>query len=116
MEKMIGYCGINCGECGTFIATLTNDYERKVRSAQNWTNVLGYPTRPEDINCEGCTANGRIFGFCAACEIRKCARERKVTNCAYCIDYACSRLTKIHAEEPEARARLGEMRKTSFDD
>jgi hypothetical protein len=38
--------------------------------------------------------------------IRKCAREKKVANCAYCADYPCQKLSAFLAQAPEAKATL----------
>ncbi len=40
--------------------------------------------KPEYVNCDGCTADGRLIEYCKICEIRNCAIEKGVENCAYC--------------------------------
>jgi hypothetical protein len=66
----------------------------------------------QDItDCDGCCAGtGRLFSGCARCEIRKCAIERELTSCAYCIDYCCEKLLKHFETDPSARDRLEKLR------
>ena len=66
----------------------------------------------EDItDCDGCLTEGKqLFSACNACPIRNCAREKKLTNCAYCPDYVCSNLEQFFHTEPTAKARLDKIR------
>jgi predicted nucleic acid binding AN1-type Zn finger protein len=112
MEKIIAYCGIVCSECPAYIATQNNDDAKRRETAEQWTKQFGHEMKPEDINCDGClTDTGRIVSYCAICEIRKCARERGMVNCAYCDDYACDKLEKFFEMAPMFRATLDEIRK-----
>ena len=111
-EKMIAYCGITCSECPTFIATQKNDDKMREDTAKKWSEMFKAPIKPADINCDGCpTDSTRLFGYCAQCEIRKCARDKGVKNCAYCADYPCDKLTAFLKNAPEAKALLDEIRK-----
>jgi hypothetical protein len=68
----------------------------------------------QDItDCDGCRSlTGRLFSGCAQCDIRRCALERHLTSCAFCVDYACERLLKHFETDPGAQARLEIMRST----
>ena len=45
-------------------------------------------------DCDDCrTEGGRLFSGCEKCEIRKCAQQRELENCAYCEEYACEKLS-----------------------
>jgi hypothetical protein len=44
------------------------------------------------------------------CEIRKCARGRKVATCADCADYGCATLAGFLKNVPDAKARLESIR------
>ena len=69
----------------------------------------GYHTG--DINCDGCKSDSkRLINYCSICEIRKCAQEQGVENCAYCSDYACEKLTKFFAMVPHAKTSLEKIR------
>ena len=111
MEKMIAFCGLTCTECPAFIATQKNDDKERKRVAEMWSKEFKVDMKPEDINCEGCLVDSEnLFGHCKICEIRKCGKEKKVKNCAYCDDYACDKLTEIFKAAPEAKATLDGIR------
>ncbi len=110
-EEMIGYCGIDCTSCDAFIATQANDSALREKTAKKWSKEFNYPgLRPEDISCNGCLSNGPLFSHCHDCEIRKCAMEKGVKNCAYCSDYPCEKLQKFHERVPSAKATLDGLR------
>jgi len=110
--KMISYCGLICTECPTFLATQGNDDDKRKEVAELWSKQYGLPLKPQDMNCDGCLSEkGRIFGHCKVCETRKCARDKKLPNCAYCEDYACKKLDFIFKSAPAAKKSLDEIRK-----
>lgn len=112
MEKIIAYCGITCSECPAFIATKNNDDAKRKETAELWSKKYNHDMKTEDINCDGClTETGRIIGYGAFCEIRKCGQERGVENCAYCGDYACEKLEKFFEMAPMFRDTLDEIKK-----
>jgi hypothetical protein len=110
--QMIAYCGIACSECPTFLATQKNDDRMREETARKWSEMFKAPIKPADINCDGCPAEStRLFGYCAQCDIRKCARDKGVENCAGCADYPCPKLAAFLKNAPEAKALLDEIRK-----
>lgn len=110
---MIAFCGINCLECGAFQATKTDDDEKRAEVAQLWSKQYNADIKPEDINCMGCHAGiDAVFSHCKVCGIRKCGREKKIANCAFCDDYACEKLDMIFNALPEAKKRLDNLRLT----
>lgn len=119
MEKIIGHCGVTCTDCPIFKATKMNDDAERNRVAELWTKEYGHPLwtkeyghpLPEDINCEGCLTRGtRVFNYTKICEIRKCGQERNVKNCAYCDDYKCEKISKLHEQAPKAKETLDQTR------
>lgn len=111
MDRIVAYCGIICSDCPTFKATKMDDDAERRRVAKLWTKQYGKEFKMEDINCDGCLTRGqRVFSYCNICEIRKCARERNVENCAYCEDYACKKLSKLFDEFKPAKEVLDEIR------
>jgi hypothetical protein len=70
----------------------------------------GQQRTPEDVgDCDGCkTEGGRLF--CTGCQIRKCAAEKGIENCAYCSDYPCEALEKLFTTDVGARERLDAVR------
>jgi len=112
MEKMIAFCGLICTECPAFIATQKDDDDEKRKVAEMWSKDYKVDLKPEDINCDGCVVDSeRLFSHTKVCEIRKCGMERKVTNCAYCDEYDCDKLTEFFKMAPEAKTTLDEVRK-----
>jgi hypothetical protein len=84
MSGMTAVCGLLCNECGAFIATSSDDDEKRAEVAELWSKQYGHDIKPEDVNCDGCTSDSdRLFSHCKVCEIRKCGREKAVANCAY---------------------------------
>ena len=112
MKKRIAYCGIACNECPALIATRKNDDAIRAETAKKWSKMFKSDIKPGDINCNGCTADsGPLFSYCGICEIRKCAREKKVSTCAACPEYSCQKLDTFLAQVPEARKVLEELRR-----
>lgn len=116
METMIAYCGLTCDSCPIHLATLEQDKSRQQTMrgsiAEQCSKHYGMNLQPEDItDCDGCRANtGRLFSGCLNCEIRKCASQKNIENCAYCSDYACERLKEHFSHDPSAQIRLEEVR------
>ena len=68
---------------------------------------------PEDVtDCDGCKANKRLFSGCIKCEIRSCAKQKKLENCAGCSDYACDKLMNFFSTDPQAKIMLDVIRST----
>lgn len=111
-KAVVGACGIVCSTCPAYIATQTNDDSLRAKTAQEWSEMFKADIKAENINCDGCPSNGpRLFAHCLECGIRKCAREKKLANCAACPEYACSQLQEFFAMVPQARETLEELRK-----
>ena len=112
-KKMIAKCGLVCSECPAYIATKNNDDPLREETAKKWSAMFKADIKPADINCDGCQSESqRLFSYCNSCEIRKCARERKLETCAVCPDYSCEKLDKFLADVPEARKVLEGLRNT----
>ena len=108
---MLGICGIVCTDCPAYLSTQKDDDAERKKVAEMWSKEFNAVFKVEDINCDGCTVEGRHIGHCSECEIRKCGMEKKVKNCAYCDSYPCETLTKFFEWVPDAKARLDEINK-----
>ena len=114
MEENLAYCGLICEKCPIYLATREPDegkkYKMRVEIAQEIKKHYGQDTEPEDVgDCDGCkTEGGRLF--CTDCQIRICAVEKGIANCAYCRDYPCEALEKLFTTDLEARQRLDKIR------
>jgi hypothetical protein len=111
-EKIIAKCGLGCSECPAYIATQKNDDALRAETAKKWSEMFKADIKPTDINCDGCQSeSARLFSYCQTCDIRKCAREKKVETCAACPEYSCAKLDAFLAQVPEARKVLEGLRK-----
>ena len=64
MKEMISFCGLDCHECGAFLATKEDDDQKRAKVAQEWSRLFKAEIKPEDINCEGCLSDGgRLFNY-----------------------------------------------------
>ena len=110
METMISYCGLDCSQCPSFIASRDNDNELRVKTALAWSEQFNTVFAPESIDCSGCRATGVHGPYCSMCSIRACAMEKGVATCAHCADYGCEKLAKVHAMDTQCKMRLDEIR------
>lgn len=112
MEPMIGYCGLVCTECEAYVATQANDWPALERMAAKAREEYGQPqATAQGVLCDGCLATtGRQCGYCSECQVRACAVERGMVNCAHCPDYACQKLEGFFGMAPVARDTLESIR------
>jgi hypothetical protein len=111
MEKMIAFCGLDCTECPTLLATREDNDQKRKQVAELWSKEYKADFKPEDINCDGClSGNGRLFSHCSVCEIRLCGREKALKNCAFCQDYPCQKLSAFFQMVPRGKVTLEEIR------
>lgn len=85
----IAYCGYDCTKCPIYQASIKNDIQL--------LKILSYSNDNVDINkikCLGCLENNQNK-YCMNCNIRLCAKEKKVTNCGKCDFFPCDNLKLI---------------------
>ncbi len=111
MEPMISFCGLLCNECPAYIAKQEDNDELRKRTAEQWSKQFKMDMKPEDINCDGCVAEGVHSGYCRVCEIRKCGMKKELESCAMCDAYACDKVTMIHQHDHKCKERLDALRK-----
>lgn len=112
---MIAYCGLVCSDCDAYHMSQCDDPEARERVAARWRVAYRRPdATADDVVCDRCTAQGRLWLRCVECPIRACAMARGVTNCAYCDDYdTCEPLNELLAAIPAARETLDAIRAAS---
>ena len=92
MEKMIGYCGYDCGRC----AARSDDPEVRQKLVDGWRKIFGHQNyTAENVRCDGCRADGRLAD--KQCKARPCAIERGVESCAHCDDFVCDKVRGLLA-------------------
>ena len=92
------------------MATQSDDDEGRKKVAEKWSETLGIEIKPEQINCDGCLSDGRLFFYCQSCDKRKCCMEKNIENCAYCADYPCKKLDNVFRAVPQAKDTLDRIR------
>ena len=112
MDRIIAHCGLDCSGCPAYVATEANDRAALEQVAAQWREQFKSPEITADsIICDGCRGgNGRLAEYCSVCEIRACAVDRAVVNCAHCGDYGCEKLENFFAHAAEARQTLDAIR------
>jgi len=104
MKNNIGFCGLDCSKCEAFIATATNDNKLREKTAKEWMeryirkNMNRPSVKKEDINCYGCKSSGPIYLYCQKCQVRVCAKFKKVNDCAECNLYKCENLIQLQSK------------------
>jgi len=103
----IACCGLDCGACPAYHAAERLSVEERQAVAEKWNAEFGGTHTVADIDCVGCTHEGRHAPYCASgCEIRTCAVEKSVATCAECTSFACDKLTGFFAMAAEAKVNL----------
>ena len=97
LQPHIAYCGLDCSGCDVYQATKFDDDDLRQAYADKVFDQFKIQVEPATINCHGCRDERPKSGFCAVCEVRKCAIDRGLENCAFCVDYGCEKLQKVHA-------------------
>lgn len=108
MDKMIGYCGIDCSRCDVYIATINDDDELRAKTAEKWSELNRVTITPDMLNCVGCRCDGVKTYYCSdMCEIRKCAEAREYDSCGSCGEaVSCKKLAMIITDNEEARKNV----------
>ena len=94
--RLIGICGIYCGDCPSYLAPRLNDAAELEARAQRDGVTL------DEASCDGCHSDNLTPG-CAVCGpgFRQCAAEHGLTWCFECPDFPCQRLEDfkdVHVE------------------
>jgi hypothetical protein len=107
----IAYCGLDCGACPAYHAAERLTMPERQGVADLWAAKYGGTFIAEEIDCVGCTHEGRHIPHCEdQCEIRKCAMAKSVATCAECADYGCAKVAGLLDSVPEAKANLAARR------
>lgn len=93
----MAFCGLDCSDCAIYVASKTGDDSLRQAYAAHESARWKIEIDASRLNCHGCKDLQPKSGFCATCEVRKCAMERQLENCATCAEYPCSKLDRVHA-------------------
>ena len=114
MEKM-AFCGLLCGECPVYLATITGDGDLRARLARDYAAADFHP-RAEDMTCRGCRSQAPCAVMCGACPMRLCAMERGAESCGRCPDYPCGTVKRMLPAGAPHRLRLDAIHAAAGED
>ena len=89
---LAGACGLYCEACGIYRMYKDRDTERLERAARDV-----FHCRPEEIRCEGCRGPSDCL-WSPECRILACTRERGISFCYECADFACDDLSAFSTD------------------
>ncbi|MCG8565076.1 MAG: DUF3795 domain-containing protein [Desulfobacterales bacterium] len=113
MEETIAFCGLDCSQCPSFLATRADDDKARNQVSKWLARTYDIHIPPREINCDGCQdKNGRRLSYCAQCKVRACAVAKEFSTCAQCPDQPCADLKTFHAFSPEAEKAFNRLVKT----
>ncbi len=93
---MRAYCGLDCGSCPTYLATVADDDEKRSETAAFYRKAFKFDVTEKDINCDGCPSGSEtLFSFCRDCQVRRCCSEKNLDHCGLCPDAPCEHLNKM---------------------
>ena len=108
MKTMIAYCGLDCEMCDAYQATVHDDRALREKTAKLWSELNHVTILPEQIDCEGCRADGKKTVYCdSLCRIRQCALKKGVETCGDCPEMeTCPTVAAVISNNPGARRNL----------
>jgi hypothetical protein len=91
-QELVSPCGLYCGVCGIYCATVIDDKHLKEKLA------LAYGDTPDKINCGGCRS-ASVYWYCAVCAIKSCATEKAYLGCHQCESFPCDKIENFPVPE-----------------
>ena len=91
-KETVAPCGLYCGVCGVYQATITNDEELKAKFAK----AYGVPAA--ELACRGCRSD-IVFSYCRVCGIKSCTTERALEGCHQCEEFPCAKVEAFPVPE-----------------
>ena len=104
----LAYCGLNCGECLIYLASINQNTDEQVRLAKEYSTETCKFTKA-DMYCLGCHSETTSEKMCGGCEIRKCGMEKYCKNCAECYDFPCSIIEKYLGDNSDNLNNLKQL-------
>jgi hypothetical protein len=91
-EETVAPCGLYCGVCGVYRATINNDEELREKFAK------AYGVSPADLVCRGCNSD-TVFMYCRVCSIKACTTEKGIEGCYLCDAFPCEKVEAFPVAE-----------------
>jgi len=88
-KHLAAVCGLYCGACTIYRARKDGNHEGIEQIARAMSSFIS--VTPEELDCDGCLAGGRLTPYCRQCAMRVCPDKKPgVTRCSDCPDFPCS--------------------------
>lgn len=68
--------------------------DRRSELSDAWFEYFGFRVPPEEIACDGCSADPRAKIQDSGCPVRPCVLSRGLENCSACGDYPCDSISE----------------------
>jgi predicted RNA-binding Zn-ribbon protein involved in translation (DUF1610 family) len=91
-KDLLSPCGLYCGVCGIYYASIHNDTALKEKLAR------AYGETPDKIACGGCRSNN-VYWYCTVCSIKKCTIEKGFEGCYQCEEFPCTMVENFPVPE-----------------
>jgi len=91
-QETVAPCGLYCGVCGVYRATINNDEELRGKFAK------AYGVSPADLVCHGCRSD-TVFMYCRVCGIKACTTEKGIEGCHMCDAFPCDKVEAFPVAE-----------------
>lgn len=91
-KELAAPCGLYCGVCGIYQATVTDNQKLKEKLA------VFYHETPDKIRCKGCLSD-TVYWYCSSCPIKSCAIEKKIEGCHQCDQFPCEKIESFPVGE-----------------
>lgn len=78
----LAYCGLNCGECPIYLASISGNTQEQTRLANEYsTDACKF--LKDDMFCLGCRSGATSEKMCGGCEMRTLGlKKRRDLNCS----------------------------------
>lgn len=99
------FCGHDCSRCLTYLATVNNDEELRVKSQRFYKDKFNLDIPLEKLRCLGGRSEG-VFYMCNGCPWMKCAKEKGLSACSECVEYPCKPLAEYQEKYVNKRNQI----------
>ncbi len=115
MVERLSLCCFRCDLCLALRENVQRE-DRRQELSDGWFSYFGFRIPPEEISCDGCTANPDDRPLDSGCPVRPCVVSRGLANCSECGDYPCDRIRDrlITFEELTAGKQVSEKDREDF--
>ena len=87
-SDLIAYCGLYCGACSFRVAYDENERGHLLCMPSHFDKYKNMRMQ----SCPGC----KLDKHGSDCEIRNCAKSKKLSHCGLCSDFPCDKITEFN--------------------